>query len=422
MRRAFIALCLLLMAFVPAQHAAAGYDLTLYIEPNAGVAPIVSFINTAQHTIDGEVYLASSKPILSALEAAAARHVRVRINLEEHPYGTGSAAPQLVYRTLASHGVQVRWTSRAFTFTHAKYMVADTSRAWIGTMNWTTSAFKSNREFALLTDDPSVVREAAAVFSADWAHTRYIGAEGAIVASPENARSQIEGLISHATHSLDIYAEELHDRAISQDITVAVQRGVAVRLVTIPGDNIGSLATTIPTVVRLTRLYVHAKVIIADGNTMYLGSENYSATSLDKNREMGLIVHEAGAIMAVESTFTQDVGTVAAATPLPKQTAGIAQGAFSVRAVVTPATMSYNAYPVLTAYTISGASCSAGVVYSTGRAPANFNGGTQTVPASGSVSWRWHEETKGTGGVATVTCNFKGATKTGQATFSIVNA
>jgi cardiolipin synthase A/B len=422
MRRAFIALCLLLTALLPTQHAAAGYGLALYIEPNAGVAPIVSFINAAKHSIDGEVYLASSKPVLSALEAAAARHVTVRINLEEHPYGTGSAAPQLVYRTLASHGVQVRWTSRAFTFTHAKYLIADTARAWIGTMNWTTSAFKGNREFALLTDNPSVVREAEAVFTADWAHTRYTGAEGALVASPDNARSQIEGLITHATLSLDIYAEELNDHAVSQDITAAVHRGVTVRLVTIPSDNIGSLATTIPTVVRFTRLYVHAKVIIADGNVMYLGSENYSATSLDKNREMGLITHEAGAIRAVESTFTQDVGAVAAATPLPKSTAGVAQGAFSIRAVVSPATMSYNAYPTLTAYTNPGASCSAQVVYSTGRAPASFNGSAQTVPASGSVSWTWHEETKGTGGVATVTCSYKGATKSAEATFSVVNA
>jgi hypothetical protein len=56
------------------------------------------------------------------------------------------------------------------------------------------------------------------------------------------------------------------------------------------------------------------------------------------------------------------------------------------------------------------------------RATGGFNGSAQTVPASGSVSCNWYEETKGTGGVATVTCSFKGATKTGQATFSVVNA
>jgi hypothetical protein len=49
------------------------------------------------------------------------------------------------------------------------------------------------------------------------------------------------------------------------------------------------------------------------------------------------------------------------------------------------------------------------------------NGGTGTIPASDSVPWRWHEETTGTSGVATVTCSHKGAMKTG-ASFSVVNA
>jgi phosphatidylserine/phosphatidylglycerophosphate/cardiolipin synthase-like enzyme len=116
--RRVLATLLVFLALVPASgQAAAAGQLQLVVEPDDGVGPFVSFINAAQHTIDGEVYLASSKPVLSALEAAASRHVIVRINLEQHPYGTGSAAPQAVYQTLSSHGVQVRWTSRTFTYT-----------------------------------------------------------------------------------------------------------------------------------------------------------------------------------------------------------------------------------------------------------------------------------------------------------------
>ena len=89
------------------------------VEPRDGVAPLVAFIRAATRTLDGEVYLASSREVLRALEDAAGRHVAVRIDLERHPYGTGSAAPALVYRGLAAHGVQVRWTGRAFAYTHA---------------------------------------------------------------------------------------------------------------------------------------------------------------------------------------------------------------------------------------------------------------------------------------------------------------
>jgi cardiolipin synthase len=127
-----VVIVLTIATFTPAQ--AASSPDTVYVEPAAGVAPLVAFIAHAQHSLDGEVYLVSSKPVLAALEAAAARHVTVRLNLEQHPYGTGTAAPALVYRTLAAHSVQVRWTSPTFTYTHAKYLVADQHAAWIGTM------------------------------------------------------------------------------------------------------------------------------------------------------------------------------------------------------------------------------------------------------------------------------------------------
>ena len=53
---------------------------------------------------------------------------------------------------------------------------------------------------------------------------------------------------------------------------------------------------------------VHAKTIVADGAQAYLGSENLSATSLDKNREVGLILTwtEADAVQLVADTFEAD--------------------------------------------------------------------------------------------------------------------
>jgi hypothetical protein len=71
---------------------------------------------------------------------------------------------------------------------------------------------------------------------------------------------------------------------------------------------------------------------------------------------------------------------------------------------MTPGTMPYNSYPTLTAHTEPGANCSATVVYDTGRSPVSFNGYEHTVPAAGSVSWGWHEETKSNGGIATALC------------------
>jgi hypothetical protein len=104
-------------------RAGAAPALRVYVEPAAGVAPLVAFIDAARSRLDAEVYLASSKPVLAALERAASRGVRVQILLEQHPYGTGSAVPTLVYRSLQAHGVSVGWANPAFRYTHAKFLV-----------------------------------------------------------------------------------------------------------------------------------------------------------------------------------------------------------------------------------------------------------------------------------------------------------
>jgi hypothetical protein len=94
-------------------------------------------------------------------------------------------------------------------------------------------------------------------------------------------------------------------------------------------------------------------------------------------------------------------------------------GSFSVSASVSPNPVHYGQYATLNAHSVTGASCTASVTYSTGRSPVSFNGSSQTVGNSGAVSWSWHMESKGTGGTGTVTCSYHGATKSASATFTI---
>lgn len=62
--------------------------------------------------------------------------------------------------------------------------------------------------------------------------------------------------------------------------------------------------------------YIHGKVIEADYGTpeakVFIGSENFSNTSLNENRELGLIISDPTILSSIESTFTSDF---AAGTP-----------------------------------------------------------------------------------------------------------
>jgi hypothetical protein len=87
-------------------------------------------------------------------------------------------------------------------------------------------------------------------------------------------------------------------------------------------------------------------------------------------------------------------------------------GNFSVCAYVSPNPVSYGSYPQLVAKSTPGATCTAQVVYSTGRPPRSFDGSAKTVGSSGIVSGSWHRESKRSGGTATVTCSLHGRSKT----------
>jgi cardiolipin synthase A/B len=51
---------------------------------------------------------------------------------------------------------------------------------------------------------------------------------------------------------------------------------------------------------------MHAKLLVVDGTLALTGSENFSATSLDENRELGIIVGDPSAVGVLSHTFGQD--------------------------------------------------------------------------------------------------------------------
>jgi len=337
--------------------------------------------------------------------------------------------------------VGVRWGGAAFRFTHAKALVRDRMRAWIGTMNWTPTSFSRDRDFAAVTDDATTVDAAETVVLSDWAGETVEGLLPALVVSSINARATLLGLINGASYSLELYAEVMTDPQVIAALTAAERRGVRVRLLYTNITGLGDLSALEQArgiVRRVTYLYVHAKTIVADDTSLFVGSENLSATSLNKNREVGVVLHDQMAIARVEQSFLTDLQRgldpapsvpPAPSTPAAGATATVPTAigtsgpstAFLVQAWVTPETMPYDAYPVLTVRTGPGATCTADVTYATGYPPRSFDGAAETAGADGLVRWAWHEMTRGDSGEADVSCTLTGQTRTTQANFVVTH-
>lgn len=295
--------------------------VTISVEPAAGDTPIVNAINHAQKSVWLEIYLLTEHNVIDALESAANRGLDVRVMLEPHPVGSGSVTPQETLTALNAAGVQARSTSPAFALTHAKLMIIDQTSAFIDSANDTKTALGgtstiADRDYLILDTDAADVAESAAIFTADWNHTTPTLSNPHLVVSPVNARPKLTTLINSAKISLHLEEEEMQDSAIIAALIAAKQRGVNVQLV-VPVPDKGSAdakgegqlqAAGIKVRQLGGNLYMHAKLIIADGSLAYVGSVNVSTQSLDHNREVGVLIANAEAISILEKTFTKDIG------------------------------------------------------------------------------------------------------------------
>lgn len=284
----------------------------VFVQPDDGYAPVVDEIDAARCTLDLTMYMLTDDVIFDALTAADARDVRVRVILDQHPFGM-FGDQQEAFDRLEGRGVEVQWGESAYQFTHAKYMVIDARVAVIMNQNFTGAAFDGNREFGVITTHPEEVAQAADVFASDWAADGASPAvPGPLVVSPDNARQRVLELIGSADRSIDVYAEVIRDVDVLAALRAAERRGVQVRLImnaSLDPEDIAAVEALVGDGVEvrlMETLYIHAKAMTVDGETSLIGSVNYSMTSLDRNREVAMVVDDPLLVSRVIAVYERD--------------------------------------------------------------------------------------------------------------------
>lgn len=126
---------------------------------------IIGLIDSAQSSIDIEVYVFTSRDVIAALERARARGVDIRIILEKNVI---SGHNTQTFLELAAKGFNVRYASRAYQLTHSKFIIIDGGTVLVGSHNLSNSALYENREASVIIRDSAPVREFEDVFETDW--------------------------------------------------------------------------------------------------------------------------------------------------------------------------------------------------------------------------------------------------------------
>lgn len=292
-----------------------GTTSSLVIEPNDGMQPIYSLMSSARHQLDMTMYELSDAQAVDILEADAARGVIVRVILDQDYAGASVNAADS--SELRSHGVQVHWAPAATIF-HQKTITVDDHTSAVMTLNLTSEYYSSTRDFAVVTTNPADVAAIERVFGADWtdAGAPETGPPGTNLVWSPGAGTQIVALIESARRSVLVENEEMDDSDVVDALEGAARRGLDVEVVmtyssswTSAFGGLVAAGVKVSTYSSDASLYIHAKVIVVDGTTAFVGSQNFSVSSLNYNRELGLITTDPVLVRPIAQTIISDFGS-----------------------------------------------------------------------------------------------------------------
>lgn len=131
----------------------------LVVSPNNSRGKLTALINSAQKSLDIEMEVLTDKEIIKLLSAKS-KIMPVRIILPD---------PKKVKNTDIP-GAQVKILNNPYP--HAKLIIADGQRAYIGSINLTAQSLDQNRELGILVSQSDIIGRLVTTFHLDWNSAR----------------------------------------------------------------------------------------------------------------------------------------------------------------------------------------------------------------------------------------------------------
>jgi cardiolipin synthase len=274
--------------------------LKLLIQPDDGVAPLVSAIKKARKSVDIVIFRFDRAELEAGLKAAVGRGISVSALIAYANRGGEKGLRKLEMRLLGA-GVAVSRTADDLVRYHDKLLIIDRRLLYVLSFNFTNLDVDHSRGFAIVTRKAGLVQEALKLFEADVARKPYEAAADNFVVSPVNARKQLNSLIQRAKKELLIYDPKIADSAMLRALSNRIQKGVDVRVIGAVGRK-SHLLQVRP----LAGLRLHTRTIIRDRREAFVGSQSLRVAELDSRREVGIIVRDLKVVRGLVKTFEAD--------------------------------------------------------------------------------------------------------------------
>lgn len=136
----------------------------LVVSPEDARGKLSAMLDGAKATLDIEMEELSDGSMQGKLIEAKNRGVRVRIVCPSSGVSTGTTD---VLTTLKGRGVEIKKLGNPDL--HAKAIVVDGTRAYVGSINLTSASLDQNREIGVITGTPATLTRLSATIAADFA-------------------------------------------------------------------------------------------------------------------------------------------------------------------------------------------------------------------------------------------------------------
>jgi len=271
-------------------------NLDFFATPNKKLLnTIVKKIDLSQEKVYLEVYIFTEKRIFEALKRAKNRWVDIQVILEKNPY----MAPKLNnkrFSELIKSWISVKWSNpKNYSLNHAKFFIVD-NEVIISTGNMSYSTFSRNRDFFLFIQDKDILQNILEIFKNDFEGIIYSPYQENLVLSPNYSRAKIKKMFLSAEKSIYMYFQYLKDDELEEVLKRRVKENIDIQIIVDDDfykkeiEKVKMLEKIWIKIKKYSGTNMHAKAILVDKKSLFIGSVNFSHYSFDKNREIGVIL------------------------------------------------------------------------------------------------------------------------------------
>jgi cardiolipin synthase A/B len=278
--------------------------------PWESLAKELSNFWATQQNLDLRTYEFTQKDFKTTLKKLAASGVHIRIILEDKKYQQFQNTLKVLRQEFSWYqNIQLKSDKQMGTqYTHAKVNLIDSGYI-IQTANLTHSSFAKNREHFFQSFNTWVRKSLQTIFEKDRKGEKITMKDihPNLVVCNINCRGVIEQLLNEAQESIIIQTQYITDDGVRTILKSKKTLTEFKLLVADTKDNdeliryFGNEQAR-----KFKQYYNHTKMILIDHKILLLGSMNLSATSLDKNREIWILLLDPTIISTFTTQFQKD--------------------------------------------------------------------------------------------------------------------